>query len=73
MSLHIPMRQVWGRWVESCCVTSLGLPVSGCPRTDIPGKETYSCHNIFREKEKFLRKMLQEILRGDYCNLSPNS
>ena len=33
MSLHIPMRQVWGCWVESCCVTSLGLPVSRCPRT----------------------------------------
>src|SRR6185503_12336622 len=24
MSLHLPMRQIWGRWVESCCVTSLG-------------------------------------------------
>ena len=33
MSLHIPMRQVWGCWVESCCVTSLGLPISRCPRT----------------------------------------
>ena len=30
MSLHLPMRQFWSRWVESCCVTSLGLPVSGC-------------------------------------------
>ena len=28
------------RWVESCCVTSMGLPVSGFPRTDISGKET---------------------------------
>ena len=40
MSLHIPMRHVLCRWVESCCVTSLGLPVSGCPRTDISDKET---------------------------------
>ena len=40
MFLHIPMRQVLYRWVESCCVTSLGLSISRCPRTDISGKET---------------------------------
>ena len=39
MSLHLPMRQFWSRWVESCCVTFLGLPVSRCPRTDISSGE----------------------------------
>ena len=73
MSLHLPMRQFWGRWVESYCVTSLGLPVSRCPRTDISGGEAWSCHKVFREKEKFLCKMLQEDLQGDYCNLPPCS
>ena len=28
---------------------------------------------VFWEKEKFLQKMLQEDLRGDYCNLPPYS
>ena len=40
MSLRLPMRQVPCGLVGSCCVTSLGLPVSRCPRTDISGKET---------------------------------
>jgi hypothetical protein len=73
MSLRIPMRQVLCRWVGSCCVTSLELPVSGFSRTVISCKETKPCHNIFKEKEKLLCQMLQEILRGDYCNLPPNS
>ena len=33
MFLHLPMRQVFCGLIESCCVTSLGLPVSGCQRT----------------------------------------
>ena len=33
MSLHIPMRQGFRGWVAPHCVTSLGLPVSGCQRT----------------------------------------
>ena len=69
MSLYLPMSQIWGCWVESCCVTSLGLPISGYPRTDISDREAWSCHKVFREKEKFLCKILQEYLRGDYCNL----
>ena len=73
MSLYLPMRQVLCGLVESCCVTSLGLPISVCPRTDISGGEAWSCHKVFREKEKFLCKMLQEDLRGDYCNLPPYS
>ena len=40
MSLHIPIMHVLHRWVGSCCITSLGLSVSGCPRTDISSKET---------------------------------
>src|SRR6185312_9079929 len=39
MSLHLPMRRVPCGLVGSCCVTSLGLPIFGCPKTDISSKE----------------------------------
>jgi hypothetical protein len=73
MSLHIPMRQGFRGWVACSCVIFLGLPGSGCSRTAISGEETYPHHNVFSEKEKFLCKMLQEILQGDYCNMPPYS
>ena len=33
MSMHIPMRRVLCRWVESSCVTSMGFPGCEYPRT----------------------------------------
>ena len=73
MFLHLPMRQVLCGLVESNYVILLEFLGWDHPRTDISGGKAWSCHKVFREKEKFLCKMLQEDLRGDYCNLPPYS
>ena len=39
MSLHLPMRRFLSRWVESCCVTSLGCLFLGAQElTSLAGK-----------------------------------
>ena len=73
MSLHLPMRQVLCGLIESNCVILLEFSGWDHPRIDISSGEAWSCHNISWEKGKFLQKMLQEDLRGDYGNLPPYS
>ena len=71
MFLHLPIRQVLCGLVESNCVILLEFPGCEHTRTASLVRRLNLVTIIFWEKEKFLQKMLQEDLRGDYCNLPP--